>query len=396
MNFDKIKNLSELSLTDIIRAEYVKTVWEANNIYETDPDLGEALFPAEQTARRDVTTILGKDRMPRMLEPSAYDTKPSMRDRIGFAEIKHDMMFFREGRRLGEEEAMEINRILKFGEPKMAELAVKKVYDDLAQLIMGGRKRIEQMRMQMLINARIRVVGKAENGRTAQMDIVYDYDGEWAKNNNIVVSGTDQWTPENAKTAKPMQTLVNLIDNIGATTGKRPTNLYLNSKTFNDMLTADEIRTFFTPIYGDNMVLSLEMKKQKFQEQTGITPIIYDKMYENDMAKIVKYIPDGIAILSPDGALGKTYFGENPEDVFYGSLPSNKSVSRVGEGYTVLTTTEVIPPSVMGTVSATMLPSYDNMNEVYIIKQEYAVEADEYGLGGKAKADTEEEIGAGE
>ena len=63
----------------------------------TIPYMGTGLFPAKKQSGLDLSWIKGKGGLPVALKPSAFDTKATLRDRIGVSKVETEMPFFKEG-----------------------------------------------------------------------------------------------------------------------------------------------------------------------------------------------------------------------------------------------------------------------------------------------------------
>ena len=73
------------------------------------------------------------------------------------------------------------------------------------------------------------------------------------------------------------------------------------------------------------------------------------------------------ATLIPSGALGKTWYGTTPEERTLMGNPQ-ASVAIVETGVAVAVTVTNDPVNTKTTVSEIVLPSYERMEETYVIK----------------------------
>lgn len=86
---------------DLVTAKNIATYYmtiTSNNI----PYLGATLFPPKKQMGLNLAWIKGAGGLPVALMPSAFDAKATLRDRIGFEDIKTKMPFFREAMSIGE------------------------------------------------------------------------------------------------------------------------------------------------------------------------------------------------------------------------------------------------------------------------------------------------------
>jgi hypothetical protein len=115
------------------------------------------------------------------------------------------------------------------------------------------------------------------------------------------------------------------------------------------MMTADVAKTLISNIFP------------------GVEVLVYKKKFKDESGKTHAFVPDGFVAFVPEGRLGKTYFGMTPEelakmeakDVDITILPSGVAVAVQTTYDTTMQTTT--------TVAETLLPSYENMDSVYLL-----------------------------
>ena len=80
-----------------------------------------------------------------------------------------------------------------------------------------------------------------------------------------------------------------------------------------------------------------------------------------------KFVPDGYVSFIPEGALGKTAYGTTPEEAdLAGSGKADVAIVNTGVAITVETT--VHPVNVNTYASEIVLPSFERMDEVAVMK----------------------------
>ena len=107
--------------------------------------------------------------------------------------------------------------------------------------------------------------------------------------------------------------------------------------------------------------------KEIFTRKTGLTPIIYDKMYIDYKGETQKFYPDDKVTIIGAGTLGSTYYGVTPEER---TLMSNKNVdvAMLDNRIAIATKTEQGPPIKTTTsVSQIVLPSYEGIDSTFVI-----------------------------
>ena len=91
-----------MTIFELVTASELVAYWNtmAN---QRGPYLGESLFPARKKRGLNLKWIKGSKGLPVVLNPSAYDAKVKIRDRIGFSTVSTNMPFFKEGVLIDEE-----------------------------------------------------------------------------------------------------------------------------------------------------------------------------------------------------------------------------------------------------------------------------------------------------
>ena len=95
--------------------------------------------------------------------------------------------------------------------------------------------------------------------------------------------------------------------------------------------------------------------------------VIYNKKYQDEGKNTHKFVPDGYVAVLPDGALGDTYLGTTPEEADL----QGKSIAQVeiiDNGVAVSQVLNPHPVNVNTYVSEIVLPSYERMDEVALLK----------------------------
>ena len=327
------------------------------------PYLGETLFPSKQKAGLDLKWIKGSKGLPVSLMPSAFDAKTTFRGREGVKFTETEMPFFREGFRLGEYDRQNIMRIQEKNDPYLND-ALARIFDDAGNLLDGALVVAEREIMQLLF---------AENGDVGitieanGVSYTYNYDptGDWKTANYLTVASDYTWDKPNA--ADPLGDIQTAQDRIKAQGGEGVI-IAMNNTTFKLFRSIKQIKDTFT-INGvaagyitDEMIINLLKDALKLQ---GI--IVYDKQYKDESGVTHKFVPDYYVSVLPAGALGSTWRGTTPEEAdLMGS--GQADVAVVNNGIAIKQITETDPVNLFTIASEIVLPSFERMNEVALIK----------------------------
>lgn len=326
------------------------------------PYLGEAMFPAKKQAGLDLKWIKGSKGLPVSLMPTAFDAKATFRDRIGLAKLETEMPFFREGYKIKERDRQDILRAQASNDPYVA-AAIARVFDDANELIEGANVVPERERMQLLFpeNGNMGIAIKA-NG----VDYTYNYDpnGEWKASNYF----TTDWATS-PSTADPFNDIQTAKDAIAANTGAELRVAVMNGNTFKLLRNNNAIKSRFLTTNGlalgyltDGEIVAV------LKDVLGLDGIIvYDKQYRDEDKVAHKFVPDGYVALLPAGAIGSTWYGTTPEEADL----MGKGVAQVAIVNTGVAITQIVDPHPVNLntfASEIVLPSYERMDEVALLK----------------------------
>lgn len=348
------------SVMDLVSAKALTTYWQ-ETVSNRVPYLGEGLFPARKKMGLDLAWIKGYKGLPIALKPSHFDTKATVRDRIGVKKIETEMPFFREAMTIKERDRQELLRFRENDNQNLYSSIISEIFDDRAQLIEGALIQSERMRMQLLVTGGISIVA---NG----VDYTYNYDvdGEWTRNNYREMSGTSMWSDTEKST--PLEDIRAMQSKIVDLTGVKPTRAIMTQKTWNYLLQNKSIRVMLNPLAnGLNLVRDAELKSLLLSE-LNLTVAIYDKKFKTEAGVTQNFYPDNFITLLPSSTIGNTYYGTTPEEADLQSANFNGDVSIVETGVAVTTINIPHPVNKETIVSEIVLPSFERMNEVATMK----------------------------
>ena len=358
------------SIHDIFDANPIGVYWENANIYMNESYKLMDLFPKRDQDDLTLSWVQGQNPLPIAIQPSAYDTKASLRDKRGVSEYSISMPFFREGDRIGEVEYMRVNEALNSPNKGIAaaQATINKIYDQVGEIITGTVVQAERMRADLLQDAKFTIAADPELGRTVAYDYNYDQNGDWAANNKIVLAGSDTWTKENAATFDPTNTLLDAVIYMQDTYGVTPVRAYMNTVTKRAMLQSEKLSKYINPVGYANAFINDTAKNNFLTTETGLTFTTYDKQFQDERKNKRKFIKDGYIILIPDGSVGTTWWAQTPEQYFLNARLSASSTYTTREGASVTTYQSPHPVAQKWIVSAVMMPSFEGMQNVYVLK----------------------------
>ncbi len=320
------------------------------------PYLGSLLFPSKKRLGLNLKWFKGSKGLPVSLAPAAFDTKASVRDRIGVAGIETEMAFFRESMRIGEKERQDLLMALNANNSEILKTLLTPIYDDVSNLVDGSDVVAERMRMQLLANGTIDITA---NG------VPYEYDYKFPENHKETLEDEDMWS--DTENSNPVPDIKRWQDKIEEDTGIRPKRAICTRKTWNYLLENKKIRLDLNPVGGTNIIMTDDLLQQYLLKKLGLTVAIYNKKFLTEVGGASQqFFPDDVFTLIPDGNLGNTWFGTTPEEADLMSGKSRAKVSIVNTGVAITTYVEEHPVNALTIVSAICLPSWETIDSVFI------------------------------
>ncbi|OME07867.1 phage capsid protein [Paenibacillus odorifer] len=343
------------TIFDLVNAESIGTYYNTVTS-EAIPYLGETLFPSKKQKGLTLKWIKGSKGLPVALMPSAFDAKATLRDRIGFKDVKTKMPFFRESMSVGEEERQQILELMASTNEQYYMPLINEIYDDATELVKGALVNPERMRMQLLSTGKILITANRQN---------YDYDYQMPVNHKVTLTGADKWSDPTADIVGDIQEYQQTMDD---DRGVQLTKAICTRKTWGYIMKNQAIRLDMNPLGGQNIIMTDALMRQYLLNKLGISISVYNKKYELQDGSTHLYYPDDYITFIPDGTLGNTYFGTTPEEADLMSGATSAQVSIVETGVAITTIKEPHPVNVQTIVSEITLPSFESIDNIFIAK----------------------------
>lgn len=338
------------TIFDYVNAQNIGSYIE-NQPNAEPPYLGATLFPAQKQVGLDLSWIKGSGGVPVALMPSEFDTKATVRDRIGFNAVQTEMPFFRESMAIKERERQQLVNFLAANNPEAVKTTVRRIYDDAATLVKGANVQPERMIMQLLSDGKISIQANRVN---------YDYDyGMKSDHKETLLSGA-LWSAEGSTPTDDIQRWQDVVED---NTGTRPTRAITTRKTYRALL--DRVRAGIKSTMG--FVTDVDIAKY-IQTELGISIAVYNKKYRAEDGASKSFFAEDVFTLIPDGALGGTMYGTTPEEIDLMSGSTEADVRIVNTGVAVTTYKEVHPVNSVTVVSEIVLPTFERIDEIFIAK----------------------------
>lgn len=326
------------------------------------PYLGMTLFPRKKKMGLDLKWLKGYKGLPVMLKPSAFDTKSTGRGKLKMQDVRTQMPYFKEHVMVDEEDEQEILRVTESSDP-YAQQVLDHIYTKANDLIESADVVLERMIWMLLA---------AENGKPS-IDItangtsyVYDYDenGTYKADHFMELTGNDMWSNPDSD---PIQD-VEEIKLKARTKGVTIKGMVISPKTMKYLIKNNKIRDY---ILAQNVTANIYMNekrvKEVFANELSVEIIVYDKMFIDYDESEKTFYPDTMATFLPDGNLGFSWYGTSPlERTAMSSKDAN--VSQVNTGVNIMVTQEHDPENTKTVVDEIVLPSFERMDSVFLLK----------------------------
>lgn len=355
-----------MKLTDVYSAKAIALAYTEAGSNKV-PYLGAGLFPAKKKMGLDLKWIKTSKGLPVTLAPSAFDTVSTIRSREGIEIAETEMAFFKESMLVKEADRQEILRVQESSDPYAQEV-LDRIFSDAETLVDGANVVPERMIMQLLNPTDGHPsISISANGATYAYN--YDPNGTYATNNYEALTGNYRWNTSSASsTADPIKDIQDAQDDIEALTGTRPSIAIMSRETFNYVKKCPSVQSYILAQNTTaNVMITDEVVKNLFVTNLGVTIIVYAKQYKNESGVATKFFADGYCALIPEGALGNTYYGTTPDEATLMADP-NYNTALVNTGVAVTVTNTSDPVQTKTTVSEIVLPSFERMDETFVIK----------------------------
>ena len=339
------------SIKDLVTAQNIAAYWEEKN-KNTQPLLGETLFPKKRRLGTKLGWIKGANNQPVGLRTSTYDAKAIRRDRQGVEQYNTTMPFFKESKYIDEEMRQDLNNMIASNNSEVINAILTNIYDDETELIDASEISLERMRMEALTTGTITL---ADNGQSYDYDYLLDAD----QKNTVGTSWSDA-------SADIIGDIVKIVEDMKAK-GVNITRAVCNSSVSKYFRTNTAIKNAVFVFANGTVPVTTARALDYIYNETGVRFYVYDNVYVNAAnGETSKYVPNDTVVFMPDGELGNTNMGTTPEE---SDLRNNLNaqVAIVNGGVAVTTSQIVDPVNVETKVSMVALPSFEKANTIFIL-----------------------------
>lgn len=337
---------------DTITAENVSGYWNGSQ-EKVDTTLGDKLFPARKQLGIKLAFVKGGSGKAVALKPAAFDTKVPLRERMNLSVTEEQMPFFKEGLVVKEEDRQQLNMIAATGNQALIDSVITGIFDDTTHLISGASARLEAMRMQVLATGKISF---QDNGVAQE----FDYGVKDSMKSTVKKAWTDAAATPLADIEAAIEAMINQ--------GKKAEILIMTQKTFSLIKKADSTIKIVKPLAPKGASVTNTELTDYLLDTHGVKVEIKNDTFTDVDGTIKNFYPEGYVSFIPNATLGNTVFGTTPEesDLLGGNI-SGVDVSIVNKGIAITTQKLVDPVNVQTKVSMIALPSFERLDDVYML-----------------------------
>lgn len=360
-----------LPLAQAFTARALATVWDVYaQTIGTAPYLGRSFFTTDKKQGLELRFIKGRKGTPLALKASNFDAKAPLRDAIGFSDIANEMPFFREGYIVTEKEEQDYMSYMNSENPALANQILKEIMKNPMDLVLGAEVVPERMIWQLL--APVDGIPKINVMIDGKTPYVIDYTGDngakYKETNFIELKGTSMWS--DAANATPIKDLADAQEQYEENTGDKLTTFVMNKKTWKQLVNAEDTKKQVLGItaYTGGIAIKEADVKAFLADNYDIEILVYNKRFLDETGVSKTFIPDGVVsgISGSINSLGTVWYGTTPEERS-GNLATG-SLAIVNTGVSIYTYTTDHPINTHCVVSEIVLPSYENMDSVFVMK----------------------------
>lgn len=334
------------------------------------PYLGRSFYATDKKLGLELKNIKGRKGLPIALKASSFDAKAPLRDAIGFKEIRNEMPFFREAYMVTEKDEQEYMKYQEAENTAYANQVLKEIMKNPMDLVLGAGVVPERMIWQLMAPADgiPRITVTVDGGQAYNIDYTDDDGAEYKKTNYIALEGTSLWSATD--TATPIQDMVDAQEQHRTNHGEELTTFIMNQKTWKQCVNAEDTKKQVLGItaYTGGIAIKAKDVKKFLEDNYGITVLVYNKLFVNEAGETKTFIPDGVvtAVAGNVQQLGTVWYGTTPEE--RSGDTEKGTLSIVETGVAIYTYTTEHPVNTHAVVSEIVLPSYEHMDSVFIMK----------------------------
>lgn len=335
------------------------------------PYLGRSFFGTNKKAGLELKYILGSGKNPVSLKASNFGAQAPLREGIGFKDIQNNMPFFRESYMVTEKEEQDYMSYIDSNRPEFADQILREIMKNPLDLVRGAAVVPERMIWSLLApEDGVPKINVMIDGASPYQIAYTDDNGAAYKATNFmeITTTVDKWTSSGSAT--PIQDMLEARRQHRMNRGEVLTYFIMNESTWEMMCNCDDTKKQLlgAVAYANGDVLTDADARSRLESKFGIQVLIYNQIYVDETGVNKAFIPDGMVTAIPETVttLGTVWYGTTPEERSGSLAGGNLSITETG--ITLYTYTTEHPVNTHCVCSQIVLPSYEGMNSVFVMK----------------------------
>lgn len=361
-------------LSEAFTARLIGFAWnEYKEAMGLPPYLGRSFFGTNKQTALTLAFIKGGSGLPVALKASNFDAQAPLRDGIGFSTVQNEMPFFRESYMVTEKQKKEYDTFLNSTNIDRAEEVLSRIAMSPMELIKGANVVPERMIWQLMAPAdgvpRIKVFIGGEVGQGYTIEYTGDSGAAYKATNFMeITSASAKWSVP--ATATPIVDILAARSQHRTNRGEVLGTFIMNDSTWQKFCNAEDTRkqVLGAYAYSAGQRVTEQQVKDYLLDNYRITILVYNTLFQDEAKQSHTFIPDGIVTALPENKnmFGTVWYSTTPEeddgDASIGQL------SVVETGVAVYNYTTPHPINYHCVVSEIVLPSYEGMDSVFVMK----------------------------
>lgn len=339
-----------VKMTDFLTSSNFLGYFEAMNPNFNQEMKLTSYFPVQRITGLDFSYIKGREEIPVMITPSAFNVESIIIDRGGFDSAKGELPLFKNKKALGERERQELVTFLKANSENSIDTKVNQIFDDSQSLMTGAMWTQELLRSRVLMDGKINI---EYNGSKVDVDYGVGVDQKHT------VDLTDALT-------NPVVTLRDIADSAEERTGWRPNEYIMNRKMYNKFRDHPLVNEALKGTAG-TLVVTDTMFNAYMREIAGLNVIVYSKKIKAVDGTSIDLIEDEKSTMFYNTTLGKVLAGTSPSEFDANELGATVDVSTDSNGITVCSWSDYDPIRLYTGVEMVCLPTFTGANLVDLV-----------------------------
>ena len=362
-----------LPIRDAFTAKAVAIMWDNwKKTQATAPYLGRALFGTIYSPNMELKYIVGEDGAPVQLKGANYDAQAPLRNPIGFSTLEQEMPFFRESYLLKEQDKADYDKVMANADQSYAQDVLRRISMNPIKLVEAADVVPERMIWSLIApsDGIPRITVTVDGGDTYDIDYTADSGVTFkSKHYMEITSATLTW--DVAATATPLADLETMKDTFRSNTGNELRHIFMNGTTWAALKAAEDTKKQVLGIvaYNGGIRMSSKQVTDYILDELKLIVHVYDKGYmaSEGAASLTSFIPDYIVtgVAGEVPRLGNVTYGPTPE--MRDGEAAGGTVEVVNTGVTIYNYTAGHPFRTHSVVSELVLPSFEGMNNIFIL-----------------------------